>query len=124
VECAALPAGSAGVAEPVGVLAARGGALPFVRLRSLLGPGRDAPAREDVVVVRHGADTLALLVDALEGAQRTVVKPLGPLFRGAAGVSGAALLGDGGVALILDIASLLRAALPRASASPDPRSQP
>jgi chemotaxis protein histidine kinase CheA len=40
-----------------------------------------------------------------------VVKPLGPLCRGATGVSGAALLGDGGVALILDIASLLRVAL-------------
>jgi two-component system chemotaxis sensor kinase CheA len=60
------------------------------------------------------------VVDALEGTQRTVVKPLGPVCRGAVGVSGAALVGDGGVALILDIPSLFRATLRRVSPSPDP----
>ena len=69
-----------------------GGPLPFVRLRSLFGFEQTPPAREDVLVVRHGADTLGFVVDSLEGAQRTVVKPLGPLCRGTAGVSGSAFV--------------------------------
>src|SRR6185369_2370383 len=115
VECAPLPPRNAGSDEPFGVLSARGAALPFVRLRSMFGLPGGAPAREDVVIVRHSAGTLGFVVDALWGTQRTVVKPLGPLCRGALGVSGAALAGDGGVALILDIPSLVRATLRRAS---------
>jgi two-component system chemotaxis sensor kinase CheA len=119
VECAPLPEKDAGSNEPFGVLSARGAALPFVRLRSVFGLEGGAPLRENVVVVRHSGGTLGFVVDSLQGTQRTVVKALGPLFRGTAGVSGAALVGDGGVALIIDIPSLVRVTLPRVSASLD-----
>ena len=50
----------------------------------------------------------ALLVDSLVGQQQVVVKNLESNFRKVAGISGATILGDGGVSLILDVAALLR----------------
>ncbi|WP_441288509.1 chemotaxis protein CheW [Sorangium sp. KYC3313] len=47
------------------------------------------------------------MVDLLDGEGRTVVKPLGQLFRRVRGVSGSTLLGDGSVAMILDVDALL-----------------
>ncbi|MCK6591296.1 MAG: chemotaxis protein CheW, partial [Polyangiaceae bacterium] len=46
--------------------------------------------------------------DALYGESQTVIKPLGKLFQGVAGVSGSAIMSDGRVALILDVPALLR----------------
>ena len=54
-------------------------------------------------------------MDALLGESQTVIKPLGPMLRGVAGLSGTAILGDGRVALILDVPGLLREALRRAT---------
>ena len=52
-------------------------------------------------------------MDALLGGSQIVIKPLGALFRGAPGVAGSAILGDGRVALILDVPKLLKTALSR-----------
>jgi len=85
----------------------RGRVLPVVRLSEAFGlPHGDAP-REDVVVVKSGAQTAGLVVDELLGELQTVIKPLGKLFASVRGVSGSALLGSGEVALILDVNALV-----------------
>ena len=61
-----------------------------------------------MVVVQHDAKRAGLAVDVLFGATQTVIKPLAHLFKDVPGVSGSAILGNGRVALILDVPALLR----------------
>lgn len=113
LECADLPAEVAGDPQRSpgrGLLRLRDRPLPCVRLRSLFGVEGAAPGRESVVVVRHEGAQVGLVVDALHGDAQTVVKPLGPLLQGLPGLSGSTILGDGSVALILDIAGVCRMA--------------
>jgi two-component system chemotaxis sensor kinase CheA len=90
-----------------GVMNLRGEALPCVNLRQLLGGKGQVSERQQVVVVCHEAGRAGLVVDALHGETQTVIKPLGGLFRGLPGIAGSSILGDGRVALILDVATLL-----------------
>jgi two-component system chemotaxis sensor kinase CheA len=113
VECLELPAGAAEGA--CGVIALRGEPLAFVRLRNHLDLPGARPPRESVVVLRQGGARAGLVVDSLLGEAQTVVKPLARVFREVPGVSASAILGNGRVALILDVAGLLGAALQYAS---------
>jgi two-component system chemotaxis sensor kinase CheA len=115
VECIELPAGDTAAAAAFGIVKLRGKPLPYLRLRRLFATGGDAPARENVVVVQHGAHTAGIAVDALHGESSTVIKPLGTMFKGLPGVAGSSILGNGRVALILDVPGLLRETLRRAS---------
>jgi two-component system chemotaxis sensor kinase CheA len=63
-----------------------------------------------VVAVRWARLEMGLVVDALIGEQDVVIKSLGALVRDSAAVSGAAILGDGRVALVLDVPGLFRLA--------------
>lgn len=95
----------------------RGQVLPLIRLaevfRELTPPERrahfpiQASERFFVVAIRWGEFRSGLLVDSLIGEQEIVIKPLGEIFRHARGISGGAVLGDGQVAPILDIAALI-----------------
>jgi chemosensory pili system protein ChpA (sensor histidine kinase/response regulator) len=62
-----------------------------------------------VVLVRSGDSAVAVQVDGVQGSREIVVKGLGPQFAGLAGISGATILGDGGVVVILDLPALIRA---------------
>jgi two-component system chemotaxis sensor kinase CheA len=116
VECRELSAEDAARATgPVGVLDVRGSPLPYLRLRDFFGLGEAGPRRENVVVVQHGARTAGIAVDDLYGESSTVIKPLGPALRGAPGIAGSSILGNGTVALILDVAGVLRETLRRAA---------
>ncbi len=107
-ECVELPEAERGRPDSRGVLNLRGEVLPYLRLRDLFRLGGAAPGRESVVVVRQGRGKAGLAVDVLHGESQAVIKPLGVFFRGLPGVSGSTILGDGRVALILDVPSLLR----------------
>jgi two-component system chemotaxis sensor kinase CheA len=107
LECIELPTAEC-ARDGRGVLNLRGEALPFVRLRELFRLGGQAPSRENVVVVTHDGRKAGLAVDALYGDSQTVIKPLGRLFQDIRGISGSAILGDGRIALILDVPNLLR----------------
>lgn len=113
-ECLELPKESHRSAEG-GVLSLRGEALPFVRLRNLFANDETIPRREKVVVVEHQQGRAGIAVDDLLGEQQAVIKPLGRLFRGIPGVSGSTILGDGRVALILDVRTLCGEAIRRNS---------
>jgi two-component system chemotaxis sensor kinase CheA len=115
VECLELPAEQGAAGAPCGILNVRGAPLPYLRLRDHFGLGGARPARENVVVVRHGAHTAGVAVDALHGESSTVIKPLGRMFGGVVGISGSSILGNGRVALILDVGGLLRETLRRAA---------
>jgi two-component system chemotaxis sensor kinase CheA len=66
-----------------------------------------SPTEGVLVLVEDGGHTVCLAVDELLGKQEVVVKGLGPSLAGVAGLAGATILGDGRVALILDIPSVL-----------------
>jgi len=101
-ECLELPAYKHS-SESGGVINLRGEALPFVRLRDLFETTGKAPAREKIIVVEYNGGHAGLAADELLGEQQAVIKPLGRLFQGIPGVSGSTILGNGRVALILDV---------------------
>ena len=86
----------------------RGEALPFIRLRQLFEVEGQAPARESIVVVQFGGQRAGIVVDQLMGEFQTVIKPLGRMFANLRGIGGSTILGSGEVALILDVAALVR----------------
>jgi two-component system chemotaxis sensor kinase CheA len=64
--------------------------------------------RENVVVVHYAGRRAGLVVDKLMGEFQTVIRPLGEVFNGLDGISGFTILGNGNVALILDVPGLVR----------------
>jgi two-component system, chemotaxis family, sensor kinase CheA len=91
--------------------------LPFMRLRDVFGLDAAPSPRESLVVVGFGQQRVGIVVDRLLGNSQAVIKPLGQLFRGLHGVSASTILGDGDVALILDVPALIADATQRAGAA-------
>ena len=85
----------------------RGAVLPFVRLRDVFGTREPPSRRQSIVVVKYAGERAGLVVDTLVGEFQTVIKPLGKLFRNVKCVSGSSILGNGEVALILDVPLLI-----------------
>ena len=103
VECIELPP-DVGRADYIEL---REQALPIVRLRELFDETGMSVLRPRIVVVRFVGKSAGLVVDRIYGKCQTVIKPLGPLFANVPCVSGSTILGDGEVALIIDIAQLV-----------------
>lgn len=85
----------------------RGHALPFINLRDALALKGHEIQQEQVVITRFNQNNVGLVVDKIIGGHQTVIKSLGPGLKNAKHVSGATILGDGTVALILDIRKLV-----------------
>jgi len=111
VECVDLPEDVETHGNGHGIFSLRGEPLPFVELRRHFHLGGDQPARQQVVVLRHAGGLAGIAVDTLFGETQTVIKPLGTLFAALPGIAGSAILGNGRVALILDVESLIRRVL-------------
>jgi two-component system chemotaxis sensor kinase CheA len=94
------------------VVLVRGEAVPLVRLHRLFGVTTDRtdPCTGIVVLVEHDGQRAALLGEELLGQQQVVIKSLDTHYRRTDGVMGATIMGDGSVALILDVPGLLRLA--------------
>lgn len=90
------------------VLRVRGEYLPILSLSEYYGFGRRTTDDSLVVVVEGDGQKIALEVDELVGQQQVVVKNIENNYRRISGVSGATILGDGRVALIVDIGGLVR----------------
>ena len=88
----------------------RGEYLPVIRLHEAFGCSGAHEAIEDglIIVVEGEGTRVGLFVDALNGQQQAVVKSLEANYRRVSGVSGATILADGSVALIVDIPGLIR----------------
>ncbi|HEY8606437.1 MAG TPA: chemotaxis protein CheA [Noviherbaspirillum sp.] len=92
------------------VVKVRGDYLPLIPLYQMFGiePTFTDPSQGIVVILESEGRKAALFVDDLVGQQQVVVKNLESNYRKVAGISGATILGDGGVSLIIDVAALLR----------------
>lgn len=87
-------------------------AIPLFYLHKWLVRGAGRTARQDqghVVIVQIGTQQVGFVVDNLIGQEEVVIKPLDNLLQGTPGMAGATITSDGGIALILDVPSLLKA---------------
>jgi two-component system chemotaxis sensor kinase CheA len=103
------------VAGEAEVFSFRGEYVPIVRLHELFGaPPRSADLFEGLIMVVEGdGRRIGLFVDALLGQQQVVIKSLESNYGRIEGVGGATILGEGSIALILDIPGLIRLASTR-----------
>ena len=104
------PADIEGVAGRPSLLRMRGEFVPILPLRDLMHVDGEAPPLTEAIAVLVEAEgrRAALIVDELIGQQQAVVKSLTTNFRRVDGIAGATILGDGRVALILDVADIVR----------------
>jgi two-component system chemotaxis sensor kinase CheA len=91
------------------VIQIRGDYLPVIRLQDMFGlPGTDHAEGGILIVLDSDGVRAALQVDALLGQHQVVIKSLEANYRKVAGLSGATIMGDGMVALILDVPAIVR----------------
>ncbi|WP_138466613.1 chemotaxis protein CheA [Poseidonocella sp. HB161398] len=102
-----LPAEKAEAGAAPQLLNIRGKLVPFLRLRQLFRSDGAAGPHQKVVVVMSGELRVGLTVDQIIGSSQTVIKQLSPLHATQKTFSGATILGDGTVALILDVPQLV-----------------
>ncbi|GAB3029747.1 chemotaxis protein CheA [Bowmanella dokdonensis] len=90
----------------------RSKAIPLFYLKEWLNRSKEKvkidKAKGHVVVVQIGTQQVGFVVDALIGQEEVVIKPLDALLQGTPGMAGATITSDGGIALILDVPSLLK----------------
>ena len=92
------------------ILNVRGNMVPYIRLRDRFHIAGRRPEVEHIVITNVNDSRIGFVVDHVIGGHQTVIKPLGPAFRYNKEISGATILGDGTVALILDTNVLLESA--------------
>jgi chemosensory pili system protein ChpA (sensor histidine kinase/response regulator) len=84
----------------------------FQHLASFVGGEASPPAEHDpavpVILVRAGEHSTGIVADELVGSREIVVKSVGPQIAGIRGISGATILGDGRICIILDVGALVR----------------
>jgi two-component system chemotaxis sensor kinase CheA len=92
------------------VVKVRGEYLPLVALYQMFDivPRTTVPSEGIIVILESDGRKAALFIDELVGQQQVVVKNLESNYRKVSGISGATILGDGGVSLILDVPALMR----------------
>jgi two-component system, chemotaxis family, sensor kinase CheA len=81
--------------------------VPFLRLRELFHTGTQPDPYQKVVVISTGTERVGLVVDQIIGDHQTVIKSMSKLHQDVVTFSGATILGDGNVALILDVTHLI-----------------
>ncbi|MDT8444231.1 MAG: chemotaxis protein CheA [Desulfuromonadales bacterium] len=105
-ECIELSRADAELAHGRNLVKVRGEIVPYVRLRDEFNINHDCPEIEQVVIANIEGLRIGFVVDHVVGEHQTVIKNLGRMYQDIAGVSGATILGDGRVALILDLPQL------------------
>ncbi|MEY4984607.1 MAG: hypothetical protein RIR62_2873 [Pseudomonadota bacterium] len=106
-EIVALPAEKRAPRVGGDFLDIRGRFVPFLRLRHLFDCAGEPPTDQNVVIVMQGEARIGIVVDRIVGTNQTVIKQMSKLHAGVRAVSGATILGDGSVALILDVQHLV-----------------
>jgi two-component system, chemotaxis family, sensor kinase CheA len=101
-------------------LVLRGEVLPVLRLHRVfrVAAGVEDPLKALAVIIEHDGRRLALLVDELLEQQQVVIKSLDANYHAVDGIAGATIMGDGRVALILDVAGLIVLGRARATRQP------
>jgi two-component system chemotaxis sensor kinase CheA len=109
-ECVELIGVSSATGNNKHMINVRGHIVPYVRLRDQFSIAGAGPAIEQIVIVRIEDKRVGFVVDNIVGGHQTVIKNLGTYYRDVQGLSGATILGDGTVALILDVPKLVQIA--------------
>ena len=105
-ECVELTREDVEKAHGRNLLPIRGELVPYVSLREHFGVEGERPRDRQIVTSRINGNRLGLLVDQVIGQHQTVIKSLGKAYRNIREISGATILGDGSLALILEIGQL------------------
>jgi len=128
LECIELSTADIERANGKHVANVRGEMVPYIRLREHFGVRTRRPELEQIMVVESGEGRFGFVVDRVLGNCQTVIKNLGRFYRHVQAVSGATILGDGRVALILDperlVADAMRAGAHNHGARASPRAGP
>jgi len=106
-ECVELPLNAETASRGRNFLDIRGSLVPFVRLREAFNTPGEPDSHPKVVIVSSGEGRVGLVVDQIIGNYQTVIKQLSKLHSDLKAFSGATILGDGTVALILDTVHLV-----------------
>jgi two-component system chemotaxis sensor kinase CheA len=106
-ECVALNGTRSALADDRPCIAVRGELVPMVSLRNLFRADGPLPARQELLLTRHAGQRVGVAVDRLLGRVQAVIQSLGDGLHGVNRFSGATILGDGSVSLILDLSALV-----------------
>jgi two-component system chemotaxis sensor kinase CheA len=106
-ECLELPIEEDMRSRGRSFISLRDSLVPFLRLRDLFRTGTKPDPFQKVVVISTGSERVGLVVDQIIGDHQTVIKGMSKLHHDVATFSGATILGDGDVALILDVGHLV-----------------
>ena len=97
--------------NPKKIINLRNEIVPYISLREWFEVPGERPSIEQIIIAADGAARTGIVVDEVVGQQQTVIKSLGKVFEEVQEISGATIKGDGTMALILDIPSLIRKVL-------------
>ena len=86
----------------------RGEIVPYIRLRREFKIAGQTPPIEQIVVAGVNGNRIGFVVDKVIGGHQTVIKKLGNIYKNVEAISGATILGDGTVALIVDVAKVAK----------------
>lgn len=106
-ECVALNNSQPALSRGRPCVAVRGELIPMVPLRKVFRSEGDPPSRQELLLTRHAGQRVGVAVDRLLGRVQAVIQALGEGLAGLNRFSGATILGDGTVSLILDLAALV-----------------
>jgi two-component system chemotaxis sensor kinase CheA len=106
-ECVELDQISFALSRERRCVSVRGELVPTVSLRTLFGANGAIPARQELLLTRHGGQRVGVAVDRLVGRVQAVIQSLGEGLHGLNRFSGATILGDGSVSLILDLSAVV-----------------
>ncbi len=107
-ECVELIADDKKNANNRNIANIRGEIVPYINLRERFQIDGEPPAIEQIVIAETEGCVVGFVVDRVIGGHQTVIKNLGTCYQEVEGISGATILGDGTVALILDVPKLLK----------------
>jgi len=106
-ECQELNKQELNIVDGRDVFSLRGQMAPLVSLRKFFAISADKSKSEQLVVINSDDSLYGLVVDKIIGDYQAVIKPIGHAYKDAEGISGATILGDGSVALILDVHNII-----------------
>jgi len=109
-ECVDLPESENQREDGRTILRIRNQLVPYLSLDKLFGYTPSTVEKRRVAIVKAEGQRIGLVVDDVLGQLQTVIKPLSPFHRSVEELAGATILGDGSIALILDVNALARRA--------------
>lgn len=110
-ECVALNGTGPALSRDRPCVSVRGELVPTISLRRLFHVNGPLPARQELLLTRHAGQRVGVAVDRLVGRVQAVIQSLGENLHGLTRFSGATILGDGSVSLILDLSAVVSESL-------------